>query len=164
MTPALEKEGPVASTSSRNVQGQAQRTSEEAERSQEPSREGKRKSQFALTLPTRVQDLQIGTNSSGKCFQYGQNSYGVHSQRAGKDEQDFSMQIIDEIQFVKSSIDVKLGKFDAKLNKIASDINDLKKNDKISAVWHKLTTTKLYLISNAHDRIESRCQVQTDEI
>ncbi|MBW0574036.1 hypothetical protein O181_113751 [Austropuccinia psidii MF-1] len=36
MTPALKEEGPVASTSSRNVQRQAQRTSEEAERSQEP--------------------------------------------------------------------------------------------------------------------------------
>ncbi|MBW0562394.1 hypothetical protein O181_102109 [Austropuccinia psidii MF-1] len=36
MTPALETEAPVASTSSRSVQGQAQRTSEEAERSQEP--------------------------------------------------------------------------------------------------------------------------------
>ncbi|MBW0576902.1 hypothetical protein O181_116617 [Austropuccinia psidii MF-1] len=36
MTAALETEGPVVSTSSRSVQGQAQRTSEYAERSQEP--------------------------------------------------------------------------------------------------------------------------------
>ncbi|MBW0520050.1 hypothetical protein O181_059765 [Austropuccinia psidii MF-1] len=36
ITSALEKEGPVASTSSRNVQRQAQRTSEEEETSQEP--------------------------------------------------------------------------------------------------------------------------------
>ncbi|MBW0567939.1 hypothetical protein O181_107654 [Austropuccinia psidii MF-1] len=45
MTPSLEKEGPVASSSSRNVQQQGQRTSEEAERSQEPSGKGKRKRQ-----------------------------------------------------------------------------------------------------------------------
>ncbi|MBW0561699.1 hypothetical protein O181_101414 [Austropuccinia psidii MF-1] len=36
MTPAWETEAPVASTSSRSVQGQAQRTSEEAERSHKP--------------------------------------------------------------------------------------------------------------------------------
>ncbi|MBW0568324.1 hypothetical protein O181_108039 [Austropuccinia psidii MF-1] len=55
-------------TSSRNAQRQALRTSEESERSQEPSRQGKRKSQLAQTLPTRVQDPQIGTFSCGKCF------------------------------------------------------------------------------------------------
>ncbi|MBW0527513.1 hypothetical protein O181_067228 [Austropuccinia psidii MF-1] len=42
MTPALEKEGPVASTTSRNFQIQAQRTSEESEISQEPSGQGQR--------------------------------------------------------------------------------------------------------------------------
>ncbi|MBW0506769.1 hypothetical protein O181_046484 [Austropuccinia psidii MF-1] len=89
MTPALEKKGPVVSTSSRNVQIQAQRTLEEAERSQEPSGQGK-----AQTLPTRVQDPQIRTFSSGQCLKYGQNSYGIHHQRTGKYEQDFSMQII----------------------------------------------------------------------
>ncbi|MBW0589286.1 hypothetical protein O181_129001 [Austropuccinia psidii MF-1] len=54
MTPDLETEGPVASTSSRCVQGKAQRTSEEAEMSQEPSRQGQSQSQLAQTLPTRV--------------------------------------------------------------------------------------------------------------
>ncbi|MBW0556505.1 hypothetical protein O181_096220 [Austropuccinia psidii MF-1] len=117
-------------TSSRSVQGQAQRTSEEAERSQEPSRHGQRQSQFPQTLPTRVQDSQIGAFSSGQCLQYGQNSYGIHSQRAGKEEQDFSIQIIDEIHFVQSSIDVELGKFDAKLNKIILDMDELKINEK----------------------------------
>ncbi|MBW0570178.1 hypothetical protein O181_109893, partial [Austropuccinia psidii MF-1] len=100
-------------TSSRSVQGQAQRTSEEAESSQEPSRQGQRQSQLAQTLLTRVQNSQIGAFSRGKCLQYGQDSYGTHSQRAGKDEQDFSTQILDEIHFVKYSIDVGLGKFDA---------------------------------------------------
>ncbi|MBW0554269.1 hypothetical protein O181_093984 [Austropuccinia psidii MF-1] len=69
MTPALETEGPVAATSSRSVQKQAQRTSEEAERSQEPSGKGKRQSQLVQTLPTRVQDPQIGAFIHGQCLQ-----------------------------------------------------------------------------------------------
>ncbi|MBW0517388.1 hypothetical protein O181_057103 [Austropuccinia psidii MF-1] len=44
MNPALGKEGPVVSTSSRSIQGQVQRTSEEAERSQEQSKQRKRQS------------------------------------------------------------------------------------------------------------------------
>ncbi|MBW0526711.1 hypothetical protein O181_066426 [Austropuccinia psidii MF-1] len=68
VTPALEKEGSVASTSSRNVKRQTQGTSEEAESSQEPSRQGQTQSQLAQTLPTRVQDPQIGTFISGQCF------------------------------------------------------------------------------------------------
>ncbi|MBW0538066.1 hypothetical protein O181_077781 [Austropuccinia psidii MF-1] len=98
LTPALE-EGPVASTSSRRIQKEAQRTSEEEERrSQEPSGKGqrKRKRKLALILPTKVQDPQIGACSHGQCLRYGQDSYGIHSQRAVKDEQDFSTQIIDE--------------------------------------------------------------------
>ncbi|MBW0571404.1 hypothetical protein O181_111119, partial [Austropuccinia psidii MF-1] len=103
-------------TSSRSVQGQVQKTSEEAERSKELSRQGQRQRQLAQTVPTRVQDSQIGA------FRHGQDSYGIRSQRAGKDEKDFSLQIIDEIHFVKSIIEVELGKFDAKLNKIILDM------------------------------------------
>ncbi|MBW0468680.1 hypothetical protein O181_008395 [Austropuccinia psidii MF-1] len=92
MTLALEKEGPVASKSSKPApevsKDKPKKTSEETERSQEPSG----KSQLAQTSPTRVQDPQIGTFSSGKCLQYGQTSYGIHSQGAGKDGHDFSMQ------------------------------------------------------------------------
>ncbi|MBW0518491.1 hypothetical protein O181_058206 [Austropuccinia psidii MF-1] len=72
-------------TSSRSIQIEAQRTSEEEERSQEPLIKGKRKAKLAQTLPTRVQDPQIGAFSHGKCLQYGQDSYGIPSQRAGKD-------------------------------------------------------------------------------
>ncbi|MBW0564114.1 hypothetical protein O181_103829, partial [Austropuccinia psidii MF-1] len=82
MPPALETEAPVASTSSRKVQGQAQRTSEEEERSQEPSRQGQRQSQLAQTLPIRVQDPQIGAFSHGQCIQHRQNLDGIHSQGA----------------------------------------------------------------------------------
>ncbi|MBW0547171.1 hypothetical protein O181_086886 [Austropuccinia psidii MF-1] len=99
-------------TSSRSVQRQGQRTSEEEERSQEPSRKGKRKGQLAQTLPTGVQNPQIGAFSSGQCLQYGQDSYGIHSQGSGKDEQDFSMEIIQEIQFFNPSINVELSKID----------------------------------------------------
>ncbi|MBW0576024.1 hypothetical protein O181_115739 [Austropuccinia psidii MF-1] len=62
-------------TCSRNVQRQAQRTSEEAERYQEESRKGKRKIQLAQTLPTGVQDPPIEAFICGQCLQYGQNSW-----------------------------------------------------------------------------------------
>ncbi|MBW0577165.1 hypothetical protein O181_116880 [Austropuccinia psidii MF-1] len=151
-------------TSSRSIEREAQRTSEEEERSQEPSRQGKRKSQLAQTLPTRVQDPQIGAFSHGQCLQYGQKSYGTHSQRAGKDEHDFSMKIIDAIHFFKSSIDVELGKFDAKLNKIILDLRELKRNYKKYTEWYQLTNVRLDSITNTCDRIESKCQVQNDEM
>ncbi|MBW0507379.1 hypothetical protein O181_047094 [Austropuccinia psidii MF-1] len=67
MTPALEKEGPVASTSSRSVQRQSQRNSEETERPQEQSSKGQRQSQLAQTLPTRLQDSQNEALSHEKC-------------------------------------------------------------------------------------------------
>ncbi|MBW0507927.1 hypothetical protein O181_047642 [Austropuccinia psidii MF-1] len=130
ITPALETEGPVVSTSSRSVQRQIQRASEETERSQEPSRQVKRQRKLAQTLPTRVQDSQIGAFSHGQCVQYHQDSHGIHSQGAGKDEQNISMQIIDEIHFVQSNIDVKIAKLDSKSTKITLDINDLKNNEK----------------------------------
>ncbi|MBW0583533.1 hypothetical protein O181_123248 [Austropuccinia psidii MF-1] len=57
-------------TSSRSVQGQAQGTSEEAERSQEPSRQSQKQSQLTQTLPTRVQDSQIGAFSRGQCHNH----------------------------------------------------------------------------------------------
>ncbi|MBW0550796.1 hypothetical protein O181_090511 [Austropuccinia psidii MF-1] len=157
MTPALETEVPVASTSSRSVQRQAQRTSEEAERSQEPSRQGQRQSQLAQTLPTRVQDPQIGA------FSHGQNSDEIHSQGAGKDEQNLSTQVIQQINFVKSSVDVELGRFYAKINKITSDISELKRNDKHTE-WYQLTNVRLDSIINTCDRIKSKCQVQHDEM
>ncbi|MBW0581454.1 hypothetical protein O181_121169 [Austropuccinia psidii MF-1] len=151
-------------TSSRSIEREAKRTSEEEEKSQETSGKGQRQRKLAQTLPTRVQDPQIGAFSRGQNLQYGQDSYGTHSQRAGKDEQVLLTQIIQEIQFVKSSIDVELGKFDEKLNKITSDINELKENDKSYTEWYKLTNVKLDSITSTFDRIESKCQAQNDEM
>ncbi|MBW0553611.1 hypothetical protein O181_093326 [Austropuccinia psidii MF-1] len=74
------------------------------------------------------------------------------------------MQIIDKIHFVQSNIDVKIGKLDAKLTKVTLDINDLKKNDKQSSERHKSIITTLELLTNKCDRIESKYQVQNDEI
>ncbi|MBW0513458.1 hypothetical protein O181_053173 [Austropuccinia psidii MF-1] len=162
MTPALETEGPVASTSSRSVQIQAQRISEEEERSQEPSRKGKSQNQLAQTLPTRAQDPQIGAFSHGHCLQYGQDSYGIHSQGEGKDEQNLSMEIIQEIHFVKTGINVEIGKIYAKLAKITLDINDLKNNVKHSSEIYKSLIAKLELLTNKCDRIESKYHVQDD--
>ncbi|MBW0554028.1 hypothetical protein O181_093743 [Austropuccinia psidii MF-1] len=150
--------------SSRSVQRQAQRTSEETERSQEPSKQRQRQSQLAQTLPTRVQDCPIGAFSRGQCVQYGQDSYVIYSQGAGKDEQNISTQIIDEIHFFQSNIDVNIGKLDAKLTKITLDINDLKKNGKQSSEMHKSAITTLELLTNTCDRIESKYQSQNDEM
>ncbi|MBW0536082.1 hypothetical protein O181_075797 [Austropuccinia psidii MF-1] len=150
--------------SSRSVQRQAQRTSEEAERSQESSRKGQRQRKLAQTLPTRVQDPQMGAFSRGKCLQYGQNSYVTHSQGAGKDEQNPSTKMIQEIHFFKTSINVKIGKIDVKLTKITLDINDLKKNDKHSPKMNKSVIAKLELLTNTCDRIESKYHVQDDEM
>ncbi|MBW0575279.1 hypothetical protein O181_114994 [Austropuccinia psidii MF-1] len=72
-------------TSSRNVQRQTRRASEEAEKSQEASRQGKRQIQLVQTLPTGVQDPPIGAISRVQCLQYGQDSYGTHSQGEEKD-------------------------------------------------------------------------------
>ncbi|MBW0470543.1 hypothetical protein O181_010258 [Austropuccinia psidii MF-1] len=74
------------------------------------------------------------------------------------------MQIIQEIQFVKTFINAELDKIDAKLTKITSTLNDLKKNDRHSSEWHKSTTARHISISNTCERIESKYQVQDDEI
>ncbi|MBW0569637.1 hypothetical protein O181_109352 [Austropuccinia psidii MF-1] len=74
------------------------------------------------------------------------------------------MQIIDEINFFQSNIDVKIGKLDAKLTQITLDINDLKKNDKNSAEMHKSGITTLELLNNKCDRIKSKYQAQNSEM
>ncbi|MBW0559702.1 hypothetical protein O181_099417 [Austropuccinia psidii MF-1] len=74
------------------------------------------------------------------------------------------MEIIQEIHFVKTSINVEIGKIDAKVTKINLDINDLKKNDKHSAEMHKSVIAKLELLTNTCDRIGSKYHVQDDEM
>ncbi|MBW0563441.1 hypothetical protein O181_103156 [Austropuccinia psidii MF-1] len=74
------------------------------------------------------------------------------------------MKIIYEIHFVKSSMDVELGKFDAKLNKIILDMSELKINEKKYTEWYQLTNVRLDSITNTCDRIESKFQGQTDEM
>ncbi|MBW0591336.1 hypothetical protein O181_131051 [Austropuccinia psidii MF-1] len=91
-------------TSSRSIKREVQRTSEEGESSQEPSGQGQRQSKLAQALPTRVQDPQIEAFSHGQRLQYGQDSYEISTQRAGKNEKDLSTQIIQELKFFKSSI------------------------------------------------------------
>ncbi|MBW0572905.1 hypothetical protein O181_112620 [Austropuccinia psidii MF-1] len=106
-------------------------------------RKGQRPSKLAQTLPTRVQDSQTGAFIHGKCIKCGQDSYGIHSQGEQMDEQDFSTQIMDEIKDIKVSIDVQLGKFDTKLTKLQSNINDFKDNDINFTEWWKLTNARL---------------------
>ncbi|MBW0523218.1 hypothetical protein O181_062933 [Austropuccinia psidii MF-1] len=142
MTPALQKEGPVASTSSKT----APEVSKDKPKGPQKKHKGPK-------------------NHKGKGK--GKANWHRHypqGQRAGKDEQDISRQIIQEIQFVESSINVELGKFDAKLNKITSDINKLKRNDKYYTKWYKLKKVRLDSTTNTYDRIERKCQVQEDGI
>ncbi|MBW0557389.1 hypothetical protein O181_097104 [Austropuccinia psidii MF-1] len=138
MTPTLE-EGPVSSTSAK------------------PAPE------TSKAKPKGPQKKKNGPKSH-QCLQYGQDSYGIQSQRAGKDQKDLLMRKIQEIQLLKSSIDVELGKFVAKLNKITSGISELKRNEKNSTEWYKLTHVKLDSITNKCDRIASKFQVQNYEI
>ncbi|MBW0505136.1 hypothetical protein O181_044851 [Austropuccinia psidii MF-1] len=95
----------------------------------------------------------------GQCIKYEKNSYGIHSQGAVKDNEEIPMQIIDEIRLIKSSIDVQVGKFDAKLNRLTSDINDLKNNDRNFSECHKVTYAKLESIPNTCYRFERKFQV-----
>ncbi|MBW0588838.1 hypothetical protein O181_128553 [Austropuccinia psidii MF-1] len=88
----------------------------------------------------------------------GQNCDGIHSQGAGKDEQEFSTQIIKQIHFLKSSIDEELVKFDEKIYKITSYISELKRNDKKNTELCQLTNVRLDSIINTCGRIESKCQ------
>ncbi|MBW0584416.1 hypothetical protein O181_124131 [Austropuccinia psidii MF-1] len=71
------------------------------------------------------------------------------------------MEIIQEIHSVKTSINAEI---DAKLTKITLDINDLRKNKKHSAEMHKSVISKLELLTNTCDRIESKYHVQDDEM
>ncbi|MBW0566277.1 hypothetical protein O181_105992 [Austropuccinia psidii MF-1] len=74
------------------------------------------------------------------------------------------MQIIDEIHLFKCSIDVEPGKFEAKLNKIILNMSELKRNEKKYMEWYQLTNFRLDSSTNTCDRIESKCQVQNDEM
>ncbi|MBW0591846.1 hypothetical protein O181_131561 [Austropuccinia psidii MF-1] len=97
MTPALEKEDPVASAAPSQLYKCPKTSPKNLRRRREVLGTIKEREK---TLPTRVKVSQIGTFSHGQCVQYGQNFYGIHSQGAGKDKQDFSIQIMDEIKHI----------------------------------------------------------------
>ncbi|MBW0582075.1 hypothetical protein O181_121790 [Austropuccinia psidii MF-1] len=122
-------------------------------RNSEVPRKIKAKS-IGTDLTHKGMNPQIRAFSCEQCIQYGQNSYGIHSEGAGKNEHDFPTQLIDEIKYIKSSIDSQLGKFDKEFKKLTSDINDLKNNDRILTEWCKLTNL----------RIERNNEVQNDEL
>ncbi|MBW0462686.1 hypothetical protein O181_002401 [Austropuccinia psidii MF-1] len=163
MTPALETEAAVASTSSKPALEVSKYKPKGPQKKQRGPKnhqsKGKGKAHWHRPyLPTRVQDPQIGAYSSRQCLQYGQNSDGIHIKRAVKDELAFSTQIIDEIHSVKSSIDVELEKFDAKLNQTL-DMSELTRNDKNYTELYQLTNFRLDSIINTCDSIESKCQI-----
>ncbi|MBW0592508.1 hypothetical protein O181_132223 [Austropuccinia psidii MF-1] len=74
------------------------------------------------------------------------------------------MEIIQEIHFFKISINLEIGKIDAKITKVTLDINELKINDKHTSEIQKSAIAKLELLINTCDRIESKYHVQEDEM
>ncbi|MBW0526516.1 hypothetical protein O181_066231 [Austropuccinia psidii MF-1] len=167
MTSALEKECPVASTSSK--------TAPECPKTSQSDLRRRRKVPRAIN--EREKANQIGTDLTHKgtrspnwslqqwtVLSIWPNPFGIHSQGEEKDQQDFSMLMIQEIQFVNTSINVESGKLDAKVTRKSSDIHYLKNNDRASAELHKSTVDRLVIIFNTCDRIESKCQAQHDEM
>ncbi|MBW0517715.1 hypothetical protein O181_057430 [Austropuccinia psidii MF-1] len=139
MTPALETEGPVASTSSKPAP--------------EVSKDKPKGPQKKQRGPKNHQGKGKGKANWHRPYPQG---YRIPKLEPSA--------VDNEIHFVQSNIDVKIGKLDAKLTKITLDINDLKKNDKQSAEMHKSLITTLELLANTCDRIESKYQAQDDEM
>ncbi|MBW0508863.1 hypothetical protein O181_048578 [Austropuccinia psidii MF-1] len=98
------------------------------------------------------------------CVQYGLNSYGVHSQRTGKDEQDFSTKRIYKLRFNKSIMNLKFNIIETQLKKFTSNINVLKNNDINFTKRCQVKNARLESISNKCDIIEKKIQVQNDEL
>ncbi|MBW0575928.1 hypothetical protein O181_115643, partial [Austropuccinia psidii MF-1] len=139
MTPALETEGPVVSTSSK----QALEVSKDKPK-------GPQKKQRSL------KNHQGKGKGKGNWHRPYPQGYRIPKLEPSA--------VHNEIHFVQSNIDVNIGKPDAKLTKITLDLNDLKKNDKQSAEMHKSVITTLELLTNTCDRIESKYQAQIDEM
>ncbi|MBW0555220.1 hypothetical protein O181_094935, partial [Austropuccinia psidii MF-1] len=57
-----------------------------------------------------------------------------------------------------------LGKFNVKINKLTSDISELKGNDKRYTEWYQLANARIDSIIYKCNRIERTCQVQNDEM
>ncbi|MBW0591999.1 hypothetical protein O181_131714 [Austropuccinia psidii MF-1] len=69
-----------------------------------------------------------------------------------------------QINHVQRSINVEIVKLDSMLTKIILDINDLKRHDNEYTEWYEFTNAKFDSIINSCNRIESKCQVQNDEM
>ncbi|MBW0479264.1 hypothetical protein O181_018979 [Austropuccinia psidii MF-1] len=70
MTPALEKEGPEASICSRTTQRQAQRTSEEAERSQKNQGKGEGKENWQRPYPKGYRISKLGPSAMDSALNF----------------------------------------------------------------------------------------------
>ncbi|MBW0581252.1 hypothetical protein O181_120967, partial [Austropuccinia psidii MF-1] len=97
-------------TGSRSVQRQAQRIPEEAERPQEPSGQEKRKIQLAQTLPTRVQDSQIGAFSHGQILKdhvleitRNTNQFATHLAKSDNERQKLKDEIVANVEKIHNN-------------------------------------------------------------
>ncbi|MBW0461928.1 hypothetical protein O181_001643 [Austropuccinia psidii MF-1] len=163
MIPELEIEGPVSSTSSKPAPEMSKDKPKGAQEKQKGPKnhqgKGKGKENCHRPYPQEYRIPELEPSAMGSVL----NMARILMEFTAK-EQDFSTQKVDEIYFIKSNIEVQLGKFDAKLTKITQYINFLKKNDRVSAELHKSTIDKFDLICNKCDRMESKCQIQDDEM
>ncbi|MBW0532664.1 hypothetical protein O181_072379 [Austropuccinia psidii MF-1] len=119
MTPAVETEGPVASTSSKPVpevskdKPKGPQKKQKGPKNHQGKGKGKANWHRAYTQGYRIPKLEPSAVDS--VFKMARTLMGFTAKE--QDRLNFSMQMIDEIHFVRSSIDVELGKFDAKILK-----------------------------------------------
>ncbi|MBW0572439.1 hypothetical protein O181_112154 [Austropuccinia psidii MF-1] len=146
MTPALDKEGPVVSTSSKPAQEVSKDQPKGLQKKQEGPKnhqgKGKGRSNWHRPYPQRYRIPKLEPLAMDSVF----NIARTLMESTAKD------------------IDVELGKFDAKSNKITSEISELKRNNKTSTEWYELTNVRLDSITKKCDRIESKFQAQEEEI
>ncbi|MBW0461615.1 hypothetical protein O181_001330 [Austropuccinia psidii MF-1] len=123
MTPALEKEGPVVSTSPEMSNDKPKGPQKKQKGPKNHQGKGKGKENWHIPYPKGYRIPKLEPSAMDSVFNMARTLMGLTAKKEGKDEQDFYTQIVDEIQFVQYIIYVDLGTFDEKLNKITSDIN-----------------------------------------
>ncbi|MBW0581570.1 hypothetical protein O181_121285 [Austropuccinia psidii MF-1] len=167
MTPALETEGPVSSTSSKPAPEVVKDKPKGSQKKQKGPKnnqgKGKGKANWHRPYPQGYRIPKLEPSAMESVLNMARTLMEFTAKEQEMINRTFSTQIIDEIHFFKSSMDVELGEFNAKLNKTILDISELKINDKYTK-WYHLRNVKLDSITNTCDRIESKFQVQNDEM
>ncbi|MBW0545620.1 hypothetical protein O181_085335 [Austropuccinia psidii MF-1] len=157
MTPALEIEGPVESTSSKTVREVSKDKPKGPQKKQKGPKnheiKGKGKANWHRPYPQGYRIRKLEPSAVDSVFNMARTLMEFTAKEKQSLKRTFSMQIIYEIHFAKSSIDVELGKFDSKLNQTILDMSELKINDKKYTEWYDSTNLRPNSITNTCDRI-----------